>query len=290
MRLVDTHVHFWDLRRSDLRYPWLEAGVPHPVLGDIDNIKSPLYDIAAFHAESRFAGVEKVVHVEAAARTANPTVEPDWVRSIAVNAELPVAIVVHLDLSAPSAAEEVKRLAERPDIRGVRDFGVVHYLEDPAQVPDFEANLKAMEDMGLLLDLDCAWEHMARAKVLAEAHPRLQIVLEHIGYPISRDDAYFADWSAAIRQLGAARNVYCKLSGLGMTDLRWTVESLRRWVISSVEAFGPSRCLFGSNWPVDRIASSYDALVAAFLELISGYGPDEQERICRTNAEQLYFS
>ena len=290
MRLIDTHVHFWDLRRSDLRYPWLEAGVAHPALGDIDNIKSPLYDVAAFHAESRFAGVEKVVHVEADARTANARVEPDWVRSIAVNAELPVAIVVHLDLSSRSAAEDVKQLAEHPEIRGVRDFGVVHYLERPAEVPDFEANLKAMEDVGLLLDLDCAWQHMSRAKALAEAHPRLQIVLEHIGYPRSRDDAYFAEWAPAIHQLAVAHNVHCKLSGLGMTDLRWTVESLRRWVLSSVEAFGPARCMFGSNWPVDRIASSYDALVAAFVELISGYSSDEQERMCRTNAEELYFT
>jgi predicted TIM-barrel fold metal-dependent hydrolase len=290
VRLIDTHVHFWDQRRADLRYPWLEAGVAHPVLGDIDIMKSPLYDVAAFHAESRFAGVEKVVHVEAAARAADPMAEPDWVRSLAPNAELPIAIVAHLDLSAPSGANDVKRLADRTEVQGIRDFGVVRYLEDPGQAPHFEANLKEMEEAGLLLDLDCAWEHMGRAKALADAHPGLQIVLEHIGYPRSRDDAYFANWSPAMRDLATAGNVHCKLSGLGMTDRRWTVESLRRWVATSIEAFGPSRCLFGSNWPVDRIASSYDALVAAFLELISGYRPGEQEAMCCRNAEGLYFA
>jgi predicted TIM-barrel fold metal-dependent hydrolase len=289
VRLIDTHVHFWDLRRSDLRYPWLEAGAPHPVLGDIDIMKSPLYDIAGFHAESRFAGVEKVVHVEADARAANPMVEPDWVRSMAADAALPVAVVAHLDLSAPSGSEEVKQLAGR-GARGVRDFGVARYLEGPEQAPYFDTNLKAMEEEGLLLDLDCAWEHMGRAKALASSHSGLRVVLEHIGYPKSRDDAYFANWSPAVRDLATAGNVYCKLSGLGMTDREWTVESLRRWVATSVEAFGPARCLFGSNWPVDRIASSYDALVAAFLELISEYGAGEQEAMCHTNAENLYFS
>lgn len=290
MRLVDTHVHFWDLRRSDLRYPWLEAGVPHPTLGDIDIMKSALYDVAAFRAESRFAGVDKVVHVEADARAANPMVEPEWVRSMASEGELPVAIVAQMDLSASSGPGQLEQLAELSEVRGVRDFGVVRYLEDPAKAGYFEANLSVMEQTGLLLDLDCDWEHMGQAKALAISHPGLTIVLEHIGYPRSRDDAYFANWSPAVRDLATAGNVHCKLSGLGMTDRRWSVESLRRWVNTAVEAFGPGRCLFGSNWPLDRIASSYDALVSAFLELVAGYALGEQEAMCRTNAEKLYFS
>ena len=217
-RFIDSHLHFWDQRRSDLRYPWLQAGVAHPILGDIDAIKSPLYDAFAFRAECRFAGVDKVVHVEADVRAAGPDVEPAWARSTASEASLPTALVVHLDLGDPVTAGRVGGLSTQKDVRGVRDFGVVEYLRDPAGAPGFEASLRAMEEAGLVLDLDCSWEHMAAARKLAEEHEGLKIVLEHIGYPRRRDDTYFASWSPAIRDLARAPNVQCKLSGLGMTD------------------------------------------------------------------------
>jgi predicted TIM-barrel fold metal-dependent hydrolase len=73
-----------------------------------------------------------------------------------------------------------------------------------------------------------------------------------------------------------------------MTDRDFTAESLRRWVETCLEAFGPSRCMFGSNWPLDRIASSYDALIDVFIELISGCSSTEQQAICSGTARQLY--
>jgi predicted TIM-barrel fold metal-dependent hydrolase len=290
MRLVDTHVHFWDQGRDDLRYEWLQPGVAHPILGNIEPIKSPLFDPSAFIAETRFCGVCKAVHVEADARSARPMAEPDWVRSVARASGLPTAIVVHVDLGAPSGPDEVAVLRQWRDIRGVRDFGTANYLRDPASHVGFEASLHALEEAGLVLDLDCVWEDMGAARKLAEAHPLLRIVLEHIGYPRRRDDAYFASWSPAIRNLALAGNVHCKLSGLGMTERSWTTGSLRRWVTTSLEAFGPARCMFGSNWPVDRIASSYDALINAFLELIGTCTSEEKEAVCSANAEALYFS
>lgn len=293
MELIDTHVHFWDQRRDDLCYPWLQPRVGHPILGDIDAIKTPLYDPEAFLAETRFAGVVKAVHVEADAQAASTASEPDWVQSVAAQAGLETAIVARLDLGTPVAAEQVRSLGRHPGILGIRDFGLAAYLSgntDPATARAFSASLQAMDEAGLLLDLDCAWQDMAAARRLAQEHPGLRIVLEHIGYPRRRDDEYFASWAPAIRDLALAGNVHCKLSGLGMTDRAWTVESLRRWVITALEAFGPSRSMFGSNWPVDRIASSYDALVAAFRELISSCSASEREAICGANADTLYFS
>jgi predicted TIM-barrel fold metal-dependent hydrolase len=215
------------------------------------------------------------------------------VASVAAQAGLQTAIVAHTDLGVASGAQNVRSLAERTGIRGIRDFGIAAYLQGsaaPAAAAAFEASLQAVTESGLLIDLDCAWEDMPAARKLAEDHPQLQIVLEHIGYPRRRDDEYFASWSAAIRDLSRAPNVACKLSGLAMTDWCWSVESLRRWVVTSLEAFGPSRCMFGSNWPLDRMASSYDALVTAFGELIGGCSAAEQEAICSANAEKLYFS
>lgn len=292
MELIDTHVHFWDQRL--MNYPWLHAGVPHPILGDIDAIKSPLYDVPALLAEARFAGVRKVVHVEADAKTPDPFAEPSCVRgmvahSLADGASLPVSMVVHADLGSPTSASDITAFGAAPDVAGIRDFGVAGYLRDPAAAPAFADNLRAMAAAGLILDLDCAWEDMPMAYELASAHPGLTLVLEHIGYPRRRDDAYFGDWAPAIRRLAAAPNVHCKLSGLGMTDRAWTTASLQRWVDTALDTFSPARCLFGSNWPVDRIASSYDALANAFGELIADLPPADQRAICVDNAEALYF-
>ena len=154
---------------------------------------------------------------------------------------------MHLDLGDPATPGRLRGLSAQRDVRGVRDFGVVDHLAGPAGAAALDASLGAMEEVGLLLDLDCSWEHMAAARKLAQDHERLTIVLEHIGYPRRRDDTYFASWSPAIRDLAQAPNVYCKLSGLGMTDRNWTTGSLRRWVWTSIEAFGPSRCMFRSR-------------------------------------------
>lgn len=288
MELIDTHVHFWDQRL--LSYPWLQAGVPHPILGDIDSIKSPLYDADALLSETRFAGLRKAVHVEADAKAPDPFAEPSWVRGMAASSPLPVSMVVHTDLGSPTAADDIETFSAAPDVVGVRDFAVAGYLRAATSASGFDANLRALAEAGLILDLDCSWEDMPAAYELAVAHPGLPVVLEHIGYPRRRDDAYFNDWAPAIRRLATAPNVHCKLSGLGMTDRGWTTGSLRRWVATSIEAFGPGRCMFGSNWPVDRIASSYDALVEAFGTLISDLPAAEQHAICADNAEALYFS
>jgi predicted TIM-barrel fold metal-dependent hydrolase len=283
-------VHFWDLSREGLPYGWLQPGTGHPVIGNIESIKAPLFDGYAFHAESRFTGVERIVHVEAAAGAAHPDVESAFVREAAAAAGLPCALVVSLDLSSPVAVQTLAALGQQADVRGVRDFGVVEYLDRADGAPEFHAALEAMGRADLLLDLDCDYQHMAKAREMAERHPELNVVLEHIGFPRARDDAYFSSWSSAIRHLAGAPNVSCKLSGLGMTDREWTVASLRRWVDTCLEAFLPPRCLYGSNWPVDRIASSYDAVVAAFGELIGGLSESERHAIWFANAERLYFS
>lgn len=288
MEMIDTHVHFWDLRRGEVSYPWLAPGTRHPVLGEIDQIKSPLYDAESFIAESRHAHVTKVVHVEADARSSKPRAETDWVEDMARVSGFPTAIVAHVNLAAPDASDRLAAERNCKLVRGIRDFGMTPYLVDPASRPRFEDGVRALEASGLLLDLDCAWPEMAAARKFAARHPSLTIVLEHFGYPRRRDTEYFSSWRTGIHELALAPNVSCKLSGLGMTDRRWTIESLRPWIETCIESFGAARCMYGSNWPVDRIASSYDAMVAAFHELIAGCNNEEREAICSGNAKRIY--
>ena len=129
---------------------------------------------------------------------------------------------------------------------------------------------------------------MAAALDLARRHPNLKIVLEHIGYPRSRDDEYFANWSTGVKTLSQAENVTMKISGLGMTDRLFTKNSLQRWVEVCLESYGADRCLLGSNWPVDRLFSSYDAIMNLEREFISQLSITEQKKISTENAKEIY--
>jgi predicted TIM-barrel fold metal-dependent hydrolase len=129
---------------------------------------------------------------------------------------------------------------------------------------------------------------MAIARTIAECHPSLPIVLGHAGFPLERTDTYFGAWKGGIEELAKAANVRCKISGLGMADHDWTVDSWRPWVETCLEAFGPHRCMFASNWPVDRSYASYDAVVAAFEEITAGLSSDERNAFFSANAIDFY--
>lgn len=91
-----------------------------------------------------------------------------------------------------------------------------------------------------------------------------------------------------MRGLAKAENVVMKISGLGMMDRLWTVESLRPWVLRSIEAFGADRVVFGTNWPVDRMFSSYPDLINAYAKIISGFTREKQLAMFSYNAEKLF--
>jgi predicted TIM-barrel fold metal-dependent hydrolase len=288
--IIDTHVHFWNMATPDdgMKWVWLEKDFVHPILGDIDGMKSVKFDINHVFAESRFADVSGFVHVQAAIGSDDPVDETRWLTRMRETAPVPFTIVAHADLGSDDAMRQLDGHAESPYFVGIRDFASEPMLASVQINPVYEESLKVLTQRGIVFDLDCEWFNMGAALELARRHPELQIVLEHIGFPRSRDDEYYASWNSAIRELAGAENVTCKISGLAMTDPLFTKESLRRWVDSCVEAFGAERCVLGSNWPVDRLYSSYDVIMDLYREYISGLSDAEQAKILSENAARLY--
>lgn len=282
---LDTHVHFWDLKHPELTYGWLAPEAIHPILGTIDPIKSVRYDSTSLWAEARFTGLAGAVHVQAAVDTPDPVVETEWLSEMAATSPVPFLIVASQDLTADDVAAQLDRHRTYPLVRGIRDFGVGDFLLDPA----FDAGVGLLAERELMLDLDCAWPDMGKAHDLARRHENVVIVLEHIGYPRdTADPDYFAGWRQGISTLAAAPNVYCKISGLGMNRAGWTIGGLRPWVEHCIEQFGPARCLFGTNWPVDRLWASYGDYVDAFQTLIKDCSSDEQQAMLVDNARAVY--
>ena len=282
---VDTHVHFYDLRRKDMVYSWLQPDFIHPQLGDINALKTLVYSADAFLAETRFANVSKIVHVQAALGAPDPVVETIWLEEMAERTSMPQAIVAHAPLADPQVEEILARhVAASKRVVGIRDFGDGDYLTSS----EWQRGYALLGKYDLLCDLDSTWENLSKACEVAQRFPNTPMVLEHAGFPRSRTDSYFRDWRAGLVKMARAENTWCKISGLGMYDRQWTLESLRPWVMACVETFGVDRCFFATNWPVDRLFSSYDPLVHAYQELVADFSPYEQEALFSRNATKIY--
>jgi predicted TIM-barrel fold metal-dependent hydrolase len=285
LAFVDTHVHFWDLDHPELEYSWLAPDAIHPILGDIGAIKFPLFDGAAYAREIDGANVAKAVHVQAAIGSRDPVDETRWLQEQAEASGFPDAIVADANLKSPDLADVLDRHADAsPRLRGIRDFSEGDYLVDP----DFERGYAKLAKYGLVCDLDCFWENMHKARDLAQRHPGTVLVLDHAGFPLERTDEYFANWKRGISTLAEAESAICKISGLGMGDPGWSVDSIRPWVLHCIEAFGVERSFFGTNWPVDKLFTPFGDVVAAYAEIVADFSAGEQQALFSGNAERVY--
>jgi predicted TIM-barrel fold metal-dependent hydrolase len=281
---VDTHFHLHDLKRADLRYVWLEPDFVHGFLGDIDPLKSQHYWVEDYISEIRFANVPKAIHVQAALGTPDPVDETRWLQAFADRVGYPHGIVAECHLARPDAGAVLERHLQYRNVRGIRDFGDGDYLVDPS----WRAGFRLLGPAKLVSCIDTRVPRLPQLRDLADTFPDVRICVDHCAIPEARDHDYFRMWRSAIGDLAKAENVHMKISGLGMFDRRWTVESLRPWVLGCIEAFGVSRVVFGTNWPVDRLFSSYPDVVNAYATIIADFTPAEQRAMFSENAERLF--
>ena len=288
---VDTHVHFYDLRAPQLRYDWLAPGGDPgetELVGDYGAIRAEHYRAEDFLAETRFRNVEKVVHVQAAIGIEDPVQETRWLQAFADRVGAPHGIVAYVDLAAEDAAEQLDRHRAFPSFRGVRDPRCDDYLTDDA----WRRGCALLD--GLVLCDDPFVEQMGAARGLAEALPGVTFCVDHAAYPgfggipRSADRADFDAWRAGLRELAGADNVVVKISGLGMSDHAWTVDSIRPWALACIEAFGTERAFFGTNWPLDRLYSSYGDVLDAYAEIVADFTDAEQRALFSGNAERVF--
>ncbi len=281
---VDTHFHLHDMKHRELRYGWLEPDAVHGFLPDTDPLKSQHYLIKDYIAEIRFANVPKAVHVQAAVNTPDPVIETAWLQAFADQSCYPHGIVAECHLARPEAAEVLDRHLQFPNVRGIRDFGKGRYLVDSA----WRRGFAQLAPRGLVSCIDTRVERAGDVLDLARAFPETQICIDHCAIPMARGETAFRHWRAAMDEMAESPNVTMKISGLGMCDPLWTVASIRPYVLGSIEAFGTDRVVFGTNWPVDRMFSSYPDVINAYAEIIAGFSDAERVAMFSANAERLF--
>ena len=294
MKIVDAHHHLWDLKAN--HYPWLLDPKTPRLYGDHAPICHD-YVLADYLADIGSLEIVKSVHVQADHDFADPVKETRWLQSVADNAAnprgLPNAIVAFADLAADDAADILEAHCQSPNMRAIRQAlnGIV---TNPARHPDILHDARWLSNVGLLrrfnlsFDLQVLPVQMASAAELIDQHPELPFVLLHIGLPMDQSEDGLRSWRTGLRLLAERPNLDVKISGFGMLDRKWTTESIRPLVLTTIEAFGPKRVMFGSNFPVDGMMASFDRIWQAYIEITASFSDDEKRMMFADNACRFY--
>jgi predicted TIM-barrel fold metal-dependent hydrolase len=288
-QIIDAHHHLWDLDHG-YAYPWLQdTGGSDGMLGSLAPIAKS-YLPADYLADTSSYDAVKSVHIEAVPLKA--VEETRWVSGLGA---IPTAIVGRTELNAPDAESVIAAQAAFGKVKGIRQivnwhtdgrytFTPTDLLADAAWIAGYEL----LKKYDLSFDMQLYPGQMVAAYDLARRNPETLVVINHTGMPVDRDEGGIRLWRDGMRTLGKLDNVVAKISGLGMVEHGWTADSIRPFVLGTIEAFGTERAMFGSNFPVDKLYSSFDTLYGAFETIVSGFTEVEQDRLFRGNAERWY--
>ncbi|WP_406194039.1 amidohydrolase family protein [Streptomyces sp. NBC_01017] len=275
MTIVDAHHHVWDLSVRD--QDWITGPELQPLRRNftVDDLAS----------EARAAGVDRTVLVQ----TVTVAEETPEFLALAAEHELIAGVVGWTDLTRPDAAEELARLRELPGGRYLK--GIRHQVQGEPDAEwllraDVRRGLAAVAEAGLVYDLVVLPHQLPACTKAAASLPELTFVLDHMGKPPIASGAR-EPWTSDVRALAALPNTVCKLSGM-VTEadlVSWTVDDLRPYADVVLEAFGPRRLMFGSDWPVCTLAAPYGQVLATAQELT---GSDDRTHIFETTATRVY--
>lgn len=278
MAIIDAHHHVWDLSVRD--QDWITGPDLAPIRRD--------FTLDDLRPEAHAAGVRATVLVQTVA-VAEET--PEFL-ALADGSDLVAGVVGWTDLTAPDVADTLAALRELPG--GDRLVGIRHQVQgesDPAWLlrPDVLRGLAAVASAGLVYDLVVLPKQLPAASEAAARLPGLTFVLDHLGKPPIASKE-LEPWASDVRALAARPNTVCKLSGL-VTEAAWstwTTPDLSPYADTVLDAFGPGRLMFGSDWPVCRLAAGYGEVVAAARALTRRLGDGERGAVFGTTASRVY--
>ena len=266
MSIVDAHHHTW--RKADL--PWLSGPIQPRIFGPYEAVRRD-YLIDEFLADLAGTGVTKSVYVQTNWPKENFEAEVAWVSQIADQSGWPHGIVGYADVTVDDIRPQLDRLTKYKLMRGVRMQ--LHWHEnttyrfaarpDLATDPKVQRNIARLADYGWSFDLQMFAPQMAGAAQLAAACPKVTFILQHAGMLEDLSDKGWAEWRAGMKLLAAQPNVMSKTSALGTFIHRNDPAHIAAIVRETVAMFGAQRTLFGSNFPIEKLWTTYPELIAA---------------------------
>lgn len=277
MSRVDAHHHVWDLTVRE--QSWMTGPEMDPIRRSFG-----IDDLAPLAAA---ADITATVLVQ----TVGLVEETVEFLEVAASNDLVAGVVGWADLAAPDIADVLAGLQARPD--GSYLKGIRHQVHDEPDVnwllrPEVQRGLAAVAEAGLVYDLLTKTPHLPAAIETARALPGLTFVVDHISKPVIGEP--LEPWAGQLRELAALPNVTCKLSGM-VTEAPWSTwkpADLQPYADTVLEAFGPTRTMFGSDWPVCLLAASYAEVVTTAETLTTTLTPPDHEDVFTTTATRTY--
>jgi len=288
-QLIDSHFHIWDLAlratfpRTDGSFDWPDASLP---------IIHRNIQVEEAETEMAKSGVQAAVFVQCLNSCPD---EVAWVAGLARKHPFIKGIVGGLDLTQDEDKLR-KQIREHGDIL----VGVRHILDVEDQdwllKPEVSRGLRVLEEEGKVFDCLVRPPTLQHVATIAAAHPGLAMVVDHISKPLMAKGAGgLVGWREDMERAAACSNVYCKLSGL-VTEAdpekhacKWTADTFRPFTDTCLQLFGPDRCMFGSDWPVCRLAGAEHSQVVDLLrQLVSHFTLEDQNKIFYSNAIKFY--
>jgi L-fucono-1,5-lactonase len=271
---IDAHQHFWCY--DPVEYGWID-----------DSMAVLRRDFlpAELQQEIEAVGIDGVVSVQAR----QTLVETHWLLEQAAAHPFVKGVVGWVPLADPNVKGQLAALADCRVLKAVR-----HVVQDEPDdrfllSDDFNRGIDSLGDFGLAYDLLIFERHLPQAIEFVDRHPSQTIILDHLAKPRARDNQ-LEPWASNIRRLAERDNVFCKFSGL-VTEAdwkNWSERELRVYLDVILQAFGPRRIMFGSDWPVCLLAASYRSWYELCGRFTSSLSDDERDRVFGGTAVEAY--
>jgi predicted TIM-barrel fold metal-dependent hydrolase len=286
---VDAHVHLWDL--DHIAYPWLTPPFSDDgPNGSVEPI-AKTYRLDDYLADAEGWNVVGIVHVDAGADAKAALDETKWLQGIADERGMPNGIVAFAALDDPHVESLLEAHAAHPNVRGIRQ--IVNWHSDPKRTytnrdatgdEAWQRGFDLLGKYGLSFDLQCYSGQFANAARAAARNPNVPVILNHCGMPAGELD----QWRAEIGRLTELPNLFVKMSGFGFIERRWTPEAMIPFGRELIDLFGPDRVLLASDFPTDKLFSSFGQIMSTFDEILAAYAENEQKAMLGRNANAVY--
>ena len=274
MPVIDAHHHLWNYDIED--YAWI---------GPEMNVLRRDFTPTDLHVEMQQAGVDGAIAVQAR----QTLQETEWLLSLAAPNDFMRGVVGWAPLIDAAVSDDLQRLAAQPKLKGIR-----HVLQDEPDDfymlrNDFNAGITQLRRFNLVYDVLIFERHLPQTIQFLDRHPDQVFVIDHIAKPRIREGV-LSPWRENLKELARRSHCFCKLSGV-LTEAdwqNWRPEGIHPYLDAALDAFGPNRCLFGSDWPVLLLADSYAGWVATVKNFVSRLSSTEQARVLGGTAAEVY--
>ena len=292
-KIIDTHHHLWDPTNG--KYDWLTAD-GHEVFNKVYLHKEFEQDIANLN-------LIKSVHVQAEINLSETIYETQWLQDYYNNQslhdrKLPNAIIGFADFLDIKVEQTLQEHLQYPNFRGIRQIlnfdkknkNISHATFDYLKNDLWFQNFGLLKKFDLLFDLSILINQTEDAENLIKKYDSTLFIINHTLCPHDINNENINLWLDKIKILSKYDNVVIKLSGFGEFNSNWSTESIKPLILYSIDNFGINRCMFGTNFPVDKFLSnaSYEDYWKAYLKITQDFSEDEINNLFYKNAEKFY--